>query len=81
MNIPWALVLFVLGLLVSLVAYIWNVLDNKINKLEQKVDCVGSGWATLEQTKEIITAQFNEFRLELYRSGVLKAQVPRKKTE
>jgi hypothetical protein len=82
-SVPWAVVLFALGLMGTLIGYIWNSLANRISKLERRVDCIGSmdgNWATLEQTKEIITAQFNEFRLELYRSGVLKAQT-RKKTE
>ncbi len=84
MSVP--IVLFMAGLIVSLVAYVWGTLTSKLGKLEEKVSgldiakCRDCEPVTEEQVKEIIAAQFNEFRLELYRSGVLKAQT-RKKTD
>ncbi len=86
-GVPTALMIFVLSLLVSLVAYIWGNLAGKISKLERKVDdldvakCKACEPMTLQQVKDLFDARFNEFRLELYKSGVLKAAAKRKSGE
>lgn len=78
MNIPIALFLFVLGLIVSLITYIWTTHAKRIDKLEKLVvaadleKCHHCDPITIEQVTSLFDARFNEFRLELYQSGVLK---------
>ncbi len=86
MSIPVSVVIFVAGLIAGLVSYLWGTQEGKIKKLERKVDgldvakCKECDPVTLLQVKDLFDARFNEFRLELYKSGVLKAQT-RKKPE
>jgi hypothetical protein len=85
-SIPVAVVIFVAGLIAGLISYLWGTQEGKIKKLERKVDgldvakCKECDPVTLQQVKDLFDARFNEFRLELYKSGVLKA-ANRKKTE
>ncbi len=90
MNIPLSLSLFVLGIMVSLIGYIWASHAKKIDRLEKKVERIDLETRELAQLKEcepismlqikeLFDARFNEFRLELYKSGVLKAPSNRSK--
>lgn len=78
MNIPLGLVLFFLGLLISLITYIWTAHSKRLDKLERVVGavdlakCQDCDPVTVGQIKDLFDARFNEFRLELYKSGVLK---------
>jgi hypothetical protein len=87
MTIPVSIIVFILGLIVSLVGYIWGSLSRQIAKIEKEIDGLNldkfkeSEPVTMQQIKELFDARFNEFRLELYRSGVLKAKVNNKKNE
>ncbi len=83
MTIPLSLTIFVLGLVVSLISYIWASHAKKIDRLEKKVDRLDQDAREIEkfkecepismqQIKDFFDARFNEFRLELYKSGVLK---------
>jgi len=87
MTIPVSIVVFVLGLIVSLVGYIWGSLSRHIAKIEKELDSLNLDKfkecepVTMQQIKELFDARFNEFRLELYRSGVLRAKVNNKKNE
>lgn len=92
MTIPIGLVLFVLGLLVSLVSYIWASLSGKIIKLEKHMEtsvlsleiltkCKDCEPVTVREIKDLFDARFNEFRLELYKNGVLKVTSVRKRVE
>lgn len=75
-EIPMALALFILGLFVSLVSYIWAHFTRKIDMLFRKIAVIdkfqGCEPVTMQQIKDLFDARFNEFRLELYKSGVLK---------
>jgi len=84
-NIPLPLLIFVLGLFVSLVSYIWGSLARKIGTTTEKVEsldkkvnsldflkCHECEPVTVSQVKEIVTNEFDKFRLELYRGGVMK---------
>jgi hypothetical protein len=80
MTIPVSIIVFILGLIVSLVGYIWGSLSRQIAKIEKEMDGLNLDKikeyepVTMQQIKELFDARFNEFRLELYRSGVLKAK-------
>lgn len=83
MTIPLGLILFFLGLLISLITYIWTAHSKRLDKLEQIVGtaiakCSDCDPVTVLQIKDLFDARFNEFRLELYKSGVLKSQVRKK---
>jgi hypothetical protein len=93
-DIPLSLVIFVLGVFTGLVSYIWKTLTSKINSATEKIDildkkmnsldfvkCHECEPVTVSQVKEIVTSEFDKFRLELYRSGVFKPDVRRKKPE
>lgn len=88
-SVPIAIVIFVLGIVTSLVGYIWSSLGKKISLIEKRIQsinievmnkCSECDPITVQEIKELFDARFNEFRLELYKSGVLKAQI-RKKVE
>lgn len=90
MNIPLSLSIFALSIVVSLISYIWASHAKKIEKLEKKVESLiqetreiekfkGYEPITMQQIKDIFDARFNEFRLELYKSGVLKPHANRVK--
>lgn len=83
-EIPMAIALFVLGLIVSLVSYIWATLTRKIDMLARKIAVIdkfqGCEPVTMDQIKDLFDARFNEFRLELYESGVLRPSSRKKKT-
>lgn len=88
MNIPLGLVLFFLGLLISLITYIWTAHSKRLDKLERVVGgvdlakCKDCDPVTVAQIKDLFDARFNEFRLELYKGGVLKPPPTRfKKTD
>jgi len=87
MQIPVALIVFVLGLLVALITYIWKSLSQKIGSLDAKVNsldlvkCRECQPVTVVQVKEIITNEFDKFRLELYKSGIFKPVNRNKRTE
>jgi len=78
MNIPLGLILFFLGLVISLITYIWTAHSKRLDKLERIVGtadltkCQKCDPVTVSQIKDLFDARFNEFRLELYKSGVLK---------
>lgn len=86
-EIPTPLLIFVLGLLTGLIGYIWRSLSQRIAEMGKKVDsmdfvkCRECEPVTVNQVKEIVTSEFDKFRLELYRSGVMKPDVRRKKPE
>jgi len=77
-EIPTGLLIFGLGVISGLIGYIWKTLSVKINELDKKVDsldivkCRDCEPVTEEQVKALLSAEFDKFRLELYRSGVLK---------
>lgn len=85
MNIPLGMVLFFLGLLISLITYIWTAHSKRLDKLERFVStaditkCQDCDPVTVSQIKDLFDARFNEFRLELYKSGVLKPSANRYK--
>lgn len=83
-EIPMAIALFVLGLIVSLVSYIWAHFTRKIDMLSRKIAVIdkfqGCEPVTMDQIKDLFDARFNEFRLELYESGVLRSSSRKKKT-
>ncbi|MDY0128493.1 MAG: hypothetical protein RBR69_10215 [Candidatus Cloacimonadaceae bacterium] len=90
MTIPLSLSIFVLGIIVSLISYIWASHAKKIERLARKVECLEGDAREIEKFKEcepitmqqitaLFDARFNEFRLELYKSGVLKAPSNRHK--
>lgn len=77
-SLPISVALFVVSLFVSLISYIWATLSRRIERLEK----CSLNPVTLSQIKEVLDARFNEFRLELFRSGVLKpVSKQRKKQE
>ncbi|GAB1366022.1 hypothetical protein MASR1M36_08930 [Candidatus Cloacimonadaceae bacterium] len=93
-NMPLPLMIFVLGLFVGMVSYIWGSLTKKIGTTTEKVEsldkkvnsldflkCHECEPVTVSQVKEIVTNEFDKFRLELYRSGVMKPEARRKKPE
>jgi hypothetical protein len=83
MSIPLGIVLFVLGLIVSLVSYVWATHARRIDKLERIVTaadmekCQKCEPVTVGQITALFDSRFNEFRIELYQAGVLKAHTPR----
>ncbi|HOH98850.1 MAG TPA: hypothetical protein PL188_11165 [Candidatus Cloacimonadota bacterium] len=83
MSIPIGLILFFLGLMISLVTYIWTAHSKRLDKLERLVSaadlskCQECEPVTVSQITALFDARFNEFRLELYKSGVLKAPTNR----
>ena len=86
-SVPIAIVIFVLGIVTSLVGYIWSSLGKKISRIEKRMEainfdvlmkCAECDPLTIQQIKELFDARFNEFRLELYKSGVLKPQIKKK---
>jgi|ADurb_Cas_03_Slu_FD_contig_61_1076984_length_7533_multi_3_in_0_out_0_11 hypothetical protein len=68
MTLPISIVVFGLSVIVSLVSYVWATLSRRIEKIEK----MNANPVTLAQIKEVIDGRFNEFRIELYKSGVLK---------
>jgi len=86
-EIPTGLLIFGLGVISGLIGYIWKTLSVKINELDNKVNsldivkCRECEPVTVNQVKEIVTSEFDKFRLELYRSGVMKPDIRRKKQE
>lgn len=93
-EIPTGLLIFGLGVISGLIGYIWKTLSAKISKTDDKMDeldrkvnsldiikCRECEPVTVDQVKEIVTNEFNKFRLELFRSGVLKSEQRRKKAE
>ncbi|HOF59464.1 MAG TPA: hypothetical protein PK726_02655 [Candidatus Cloacimonadota bacterium] len=84
MSVPQGIVLFFLGLLISLVSYIWVNLSKRLDSLEREFKnldphkCRDCEPVTEKQMQEILVNEFNKFRLELYKSGVLKATPVRK---
>jgi len=85
MSIPLGLILFFLGLMISLITYIWTAHSKRLEKLERLVSasdfikCQECEPVTVSQITALFDARFNEFRLELYKSGVLKAPSNRHK--
>lgn len=90
MTIPLSLSIFVLGIIVSLISYIWASHAKKIERLERKVEYLDQEAREIEKFKDhepitmqqitaLFDARFNEFRLELYKSGVLKPHPNRSK--
>lgn len=83
MSIPQGIVLFFLGLIVSLVSYVWVTHARRIDKLERRVTeadlekCQRCEPVTVGQITALFDSRFNEFRIELYQAGVLKAHTPR----
>ena len=83
MSIPLGIVLFVLGLIVSLVSYVWATHARRIDKLERIVTaadmakCQKCEPVTVGQITALFDSLFNEFRIELYQAGVLKPHTPR----
>lgn len=79
LSIPIGIATFILGLMVGLISYIWGTLTLKIGRLEKKVEtlplakCQACEPITIQQLKDLFDMRFNEFRLELYKGGVLKA--------
>ena len=93
-EIPTGLLIFGLGVISGLIGYIWKTLSAKINKNDDKVEeldkkvnsldivkCRECEPVTVNQVKEIVSSEFDKFRLELYRSGVIKPDIRRKKQE
>lgn len=87
MTIPVGVILFFLGLLISMISYIWASSSRRLDKLERIIGtadlakCQDCDPVTVSQIKDIFDARFNEFRLELYKSGVLKPPTRFKKTD
>jgi len=85
MSIPLGLILFFLGLMISLITYIWTAHSKWLEKLERLVSasdfskCQDCEPVTVSQITALFDARFNEFRLELYKSGVLKPHPNRSK--
>lgn len=83
MNIPLGVILFFLGLFISMVTYIWTSHSRRLDRLERFLGsadikkCHDCDPVTVSQIKDLFDARFNEFRLELYKSGVLKAPLNR----
>ena len=84
-TVPTGMAVFILGVILSLIAYIWRStqamisrLDSRIASVEKKTDC---DLVTIEKYKEILDSRFNEFRLELYRNGVLKVSTRERKNK
>lgn len=83
MSVPLGIVLFVLGLIVSLISYLWATHAKRIEKLERTISsvdmekCHSCEPVTVAQITTLFDARFNEFRIELYQSGVLKPHTPR----
>lgn len=93
-EIPIGLLIFALGVFTGLVGYIWKSLTSKINSTTEKVESLDSKVNSLDfvkcrecepvtvtQVKEIVSSEFDKFRLELYRGGVMKPDVRKKKPE
>lgn len=85
-EIPTGLLIFGLGVISGLIGYIWKTLSAKINKTDDKIEemdkkvnsldivkCRECEPVTVNQVKEIVANEFNKFRLELFKSGVLKS--------
>ena len=83
MVVPLGVVLFVVGLIVSLISYLWATHAKRIDKLERTISavdmekCHSCEPVTVAQITTLFDARFNEFRIELYQSGVLKPHTPR----
>jgi len=85
-QIHVGLAVFVLGLIVSLIGYAWGDMLRRWRKIEKELEgidirkCQSCEPATVAQVREILEGEFNRFRIELYKSGVLKASSSRRAT-
>lgn len=84
-SIPTALLTFTLSVFVGLIVYIWRTTQAMITKLDDRITSMERRMSdkdslTGEMLRDMLDSRFNEFRLELYKSGVLKPP-PRKTTK